>query len=116
MNRNAVIRSKYKDLFSAVYRSVTAVLLVLVLVLELAAKHRSGKGTNDSVATHLVSSKVPCGASSQCAHQSSVALSLRVGIGGAIRLLAGLSVRGLRVVWVLVLLIGALLRELLRWS
>ena len=98
--------------------TAVAWLLVLVLVLELASKHSASKGTNNSMTPHLVATKVPCSTSSQCAHQPPVAFSLRVGICGAIVLLAWLAirVRSLRVVGVLVLLVGALLRELVRRS
>jgi hypothetical protein len=94
-----------------VVTTVIAVLGLLVLVFELRSHHSTGYGAHDTVAAQLVPSKVPGSATSKGAHQASVALSLRVGVGGSIWLLALLSIWVLSV-GVLVRWISALLREL----
>lgn len=84
-----------------------------MLVLELAAEHRAGNGSDDTVATHLVATKVSRRTTTKRAHQASVALSLGIGVCGAVLLLAGLAVCvGTLALRVLVVGIGALLREL----
>lgn len=84
---------------------------LLGLILELGTEDSTCYGAHDTVAAHLVASKVSSGTSTKRAHQASVALSLCVGIGRAVGLLARLAV-GVVALRVLVLRIGALLREL----
>lgn len=93
------------------------VLGLFVLVLELRTHHSACYRSNDAVAAELVASEVSCSSTSKGAHQASIALSLIIGVGGAVLLLPRLSV----CVWclvalrVLVMSVGALLRELVLW-
>lgn len=80
---------------------VSVVLLVLVLVLKRAAHHGSSDRSDDSVA-QLVATEATCRATSQSAHQATIAFLLVVWICGAVLL-------GVRVVR-----IGSLLRKLAR--
>lgn len=82
------------------------IVLVLRLVFELGTQERSGNSSQHAMSAHLIPAKVSCGASAKCTHQTTVTL-LVVGVRGAIILLM-LTER------ILVLRIGALLRELLR--
>lgn len=68
------------------------VLGLLVLVLELAAEHRTCYGAHDAVATKLVAAEVASGAATKGTHEAAITLGLRVGVCGAILLLAGLPV------------------------
>lgn len=96
-----------------VVATLVAVLGLLVLVLELGAEHSARECADDAVAAHLVAAKVPRGTAAERTHQSTVTLSLRIRICGAVLLL----VLSWLAVWVLpmrvlVLWIGALLGEL----
>jgi hypothetical protein len=96
-----------------VVAALVAVLGLLVLVLELAAHYRAGNSTDDTMTTQLVAAKVSGRTAAKRTHQASVALSLCVGIGSTVLLLAGLavSIRALAL-GILVLRVGALLGEL----
>jgi hypothetical protein len=84
-----------------------------MVVFELTTKHCTGDGTNNAVATHLVAAKVSSSTAAQGAHKASVTLLLHSWVAGAILLLlSGLPV-GVLALWVLVLAVGTLLRELI---
>lgn len=90
----------------------------LVLILQLASYHCTCKGSHDAVASHLVAAKVASSTSSQRTHQTTVAFCLRIRICGAVaagwRSLA-IWVGVVRVVGSLIVVIGSLLRKLIRW-
>lgn len=94
----------------AIVTAVAIVLRLLGVVLELAAEHSACDGTKNAVATHLVATKVTGSTATKSAHQATVTLLLHSWVAVAV-LLPGLAV-GILALWVLVLTIGALLREL----
>jgi hypothetical protein len=91
--------------------TAVAVLRLLEMVLELVAHEGTGESAHDAVAAGLVSAKIASGASTESAHESTVALTLHGGISGAVLLLARLAVCVLAL-RVLVLAVRALLGEL----
>lgn len=90
----------------------------LMLILQLASYHCTCKGSYDAVPSHLVAAKVASSTSSQRTHQTTVAFCLRIRVCGAVaagwRSLA-VWVGVVRVVGSLIVVIGSLLRELIRW-
>ena len=97
---------------SVVAATILVVLGLLVLVFKLAAENCAGDSTNNAVAAHLVAAEVSSSTATHGAQKASVALLLHSGIAGTVLLLlSGLGVRVLAL-WVLVLAVGALLREL----
>lgn len=90
-----------------------AVLSFLVLVFEFAAKDGACYGTENAVAAHLVTSKVAGSATTESAHQSTIALGLCIGICWAVLAWLGLAIWALAL-GILVLGIGALLGKLVR--
>lgn len=95
-----------------VIATLIVVLGLLELVLKLMTEKGACKSTYDAVATSLVTAKVSSGASTKSTHQASVTLSLCVRISGAVAWLTCLRVCILSL-GILVLWVGALLRELL---
>ena len=95
-----------------VVAAILIVLGLLVVVFELTTEHCTGDGTDNAVATHLVAAKVSSSAAAQGAHKASVTLLLHSWVAGAILLLSGLAV-GVLALWILVLAVGTLLRELI---
>jgi hypothetical protein len=91
--------------------TAVAVLRLLEMVLELVAHEGTGESAHDAVAASLVSAKIAGGASTESAHESTVALTLHGGISRAVLLLARLAVCVLAL-GVLVLAVRALLGEL----
>jgi hypothetical protein len=91
--------------------TAVAVLGLLEMVLELVAHEGTGESAHDAVAASLVSTKIAGGASTESAHESTVALTLHGGISRAVLLLARLAVCVLAL-GVLVLAVRALLGEL----
>lgn len=93
--------------------AVVVMLVLFGLVLELAAEDGASNGSQNTVATQLVAAKVASSTATKGAHQSAVALCLRIGVSGSI--LAGrVLARSIVALGILVLGVGALLRELVR--
>jgi hypothetical protein len=84
---------------------------LLMLVLELAAENRACYGSKDTVSAHLIATEVASGSATYGAHKTSIALSLHIGICGAV--LAWLCLAVLLTLRVLILGVGALLWELM---
>lgn len=97
---------------------VAAVLVLLVLkrVLCLVSKEGTGDCAEETVATRFVAAKVACSAAADSTQETTIALGLRVGVGGAVALLGRSAVLGLLAMGILFLWVGALLRELLGWG
>jgi uncharacterized membrane protein len=98
--------------------TLVRVLVGLVLILQLASYHCTCKGSYDAVPSHLVAAKVASSTSSQSTHQTTVAFCLRIRVRGTVA--AGwrsLAVWAgvVRIVGSLIVGIGSLLRELIRW-
>lgn len=85
-----------------------------MLILQLTPQHRARNRANNTMSAHLITSEVSCRAAAQRAHQAAVALALSGGVGRSVLLLLVLAMLRLLVLalWVLVLCVGALLREL----
>ena len=98
--------------------TLVRVFVGLVLILQLASCHCTYKGSYDAVPSQLVAAKVASSTSSQRTHQTTVAFCLRIRVRGAVaagwRSLA-VWVGVVRVVGSLIVVIGSLLRELIRW-
>lgn len=92
--------------------TLVAVLWLLVLVFKLASHDGAGNGSDDAMATQLVSAKVTSSTATKSTHQPSVALSLCVGVCGSVLLLLSRLTVGVLALRILVLRIGALLWEL----
>jgi len=98
-----------------VVTTLVVVLGLLGLVLKLRAQHSACYGTDQAVSTaDLATTKVAGSTTAEGTHQAPVTLGLSVGICRTIVLLARLTigVGGLLALWVLVMRICALLREL----
>jgi uncharacterized membrane protein len=83
-----------------------------MLVLELAAEDRACYGSKDTMSAHLVAAEVAGCSSTKSAHEASIALRLHIGVCSAV--LAWLLLAVLLALRVLILGVGALLRELMR--
>lgn len=94
----------------AVVATVAIILRLLGVVLEFAAEYCACDGTNYAMATHLVATEVSGSTATESAHEATVTLLLHSWVTVAI-LLPGLTV-GVLALWVLVLTIWSLLREL----
>lgn len=99
-----------------VVSSLAVILGLLELVFQLGAHDCSRQRTQDASASsaNFVAAKVSCCAASNGTHQTSITFCLSVGVGGAVVLLARLtiSVWWLLTLWILVVGICALLRKL----
>lgn len=95
---------------------VAAVLVVVLRLLEvvfsLAAEHCTCYGAQNTMAAHLVTAKVSGSTATKSTHKSSVALLLHSWVTGTVLLLTRLAV-GVLALWVLVLAVRTLLRELI---
>jgi hypothetical protein len=97
---------------------VLVVLVGLEIILQLASRHCTCNGSYDAMPSHLVAAIVASNTSCQRTHQTTVAFCLRIRVCGAVA--AGwrsltVWVGVVRVVGSLIVVIGSLLRKLIRW-
>jgi hypothetical protein len=102
--------SLYRRLVTVVAAILVVVLGLLEVVLSLATKHGTCYGTEDAVAAHLVAAEVSGSTATKSTHQASVTFLLHSRITGSVMLLSRLTVR---VLGILILTVGTLLRELI---
>ena len=95
----------------SVVATVLVVLGLLLVVFELAAEYCTSDGTHNAMAAHLVAAKVSSSTTTHGAQKASVALLLHGGVTGTILLLSRLAVCVLAL-WILILTVRTLLREL----
>lgn len=96
--------------------SVVAAILVVLRLLEvvfgLVTENCASNGTDNAVAAHLVAAKVSSSTATEGAHKATVTLLLHSWVAGAILLLLPRLPVGVLALWVLILAIRTLLREL----
>lgn len=88
--------------------------VVLELVLELATHKGAGKSADDAM-TGLVSQQATTKTSSYGAHQTAIALLSCGGVSGPVLVVSLLGVGVVGILGRRVLVVGSLLRELVRW-
>jgi len=106
------------ELVPSVAAALARVLIGLEFILQLASSHCTCNGSYDTVPPKLVAAIVAGNTSCQRTHQTTVAFCLRIRVCGTVaagwRSLA-IWVGVVRVVGSLIVVIGSLLRKLIRW-